>query len=219
MGLSGLIATVKEIWEQAIRAHNMPLTVLLGVVFLFWVVSLLTGGDIDADMDVDVDVDTGVDTHGLTSGILRLVNAQDVPLTLVISVLTLFMWGISIVSNYYLNPNENGWVAFGLFLLNFIISVLLVKAVTQPLRPFFRALKNDQEHKEPLIGSAGHVKSRVLDGHFGQCEIVRPKGAPALLNCRLAEGEEAMVRDEEILVIGYDDKTQKYIVKSNNTQN
>ena len=209
---------MKEIWEQAIRTYNMPLTVLLGVVFLFWIVSLLTGGDIDADVDVDVDTG-GVDTHGLTSGILRLVNAQDVPLTLVISVLTLFMWGISIVSNYYLNPNENGWVAFGLFLLNFIISVLLVKAVTQPLRSFFRTLKNDQEHKEPLIGSAGHVKSRVLDGHFGQCEIVRPKGAPALLNCRLAEGEEAMVRDEEILVIGYDDKTQKYIVKSNNTQN
>lgn len=210
--------TVIEIWQQAIRTYNLPLTILLGIVLLFWVVSLLTGGDFDADVDADIDVD-GIDTGGVLSVILRVVNAQDIPVTLVVSLLSLFLWGISILLNYYFNPNDNGWVAFGFFLLNFIMSVLLVKAVTQPLRPLFRAVKNDDEHKEPLIGSEGHIKSRVLDANFGQCEIIRPKGAPALLNCRLAEGEEVMLRDQKILVVAYDDTTQKYIVKPNNTPN
>lgn len=205
-----------EIWQQAIRTYNLPLTILLAVVLLFWAVSLLTGGDVDVDADINVD---GIDTGGVLSGLLRAVNAQDIPVTLVVSLLSLLLWSISILLNYYFNSNDNGWVAFGFFLLNFIISVLLVKVVTQPLRPFFRAFKIEEEHKEPLIGSEGHVKSRVLNADFGQCEIIRPKGAPALLNCRLAEGEEEILRSQKILVIAYDDMTQKYIVKPNNTPN
>lgn len=213
---------MKEIWQQALLSYNLPLTVLLGLVFLFWIISLLGMADfefLEADLELDAD---GSDVHGVDGVfgfILRMVNAYDVPVMLVLSLLTLFMWTVSIASNYYLNPNHGGWIALGLFLVNFIFSVLLVKVTTQPLRPLFRAIKNDEEHQEPLIGSTGSVKSKTLDGDFGQCEIVRPKGAPALLNCRLAEGEPPLVRGDEILVIGYEDTTRKFIIKSLKTEN
>lgn len=207
---------MKEIWEQALLSYNLPLTVLLGLVMLFWMVSLLGAFDLDSfDADVEIDADGGdvEGGEGVLGFLLRAVNAQDVPVMMVLSLLSLFMWLVAIVSNYYLNPGESGLIAFGLLAGNFIFSVILVKFVTQPLRPVFRSIKNDKEHQEPLVGSSGTVKSRVLDEGFGQCEVHRPKGSPALLNCRMAEGEDPLVHGDGILVIGYDESSQKYIIK------
>ncbi|YCM45595.1 hypothetical protein V2O64_06135 [Verrucomicrobiaceae bacterium 227] len=206
---------MKELWEQALLSYNLPLTILLGLVGVFWLLSLLGALDFDSfETDFDVDADADLDGGGsVFDGVMKFVNAQDVPVMFILSLLTLFMWVISIASNYYFNSAGSEGVALGFLSVNFIVSVLLVKYVTQPLRPMFRAIKNDQEHQEPLIGSSGFVKSRVLDQGFGQCEVTRPNGAPALLNCKLASREEPLVRGEKILVIDYDDSDQKYLIK------
>ena len=209
---------MKEIWEQALLPYNLPLTILLGLVFLFWIFSLIGLGDADAEVKVDgsidADGDADVDADGVFGFLMRLVNAQDVPVMLVLSLLTLFMWAVAISSNYYFNPGQSSGLAFVFLFGNFILSVFMEKLATQPLRPFFHSIKNDKEHQEPLIGSSGVVKSRVLDRDFGQCEVVRPKGAPALLNCRLAEEEKPLVRGDQILIIGFDDANQKFIAKT-----
>jgi hypothetical protein len=215
---------VKELWEQALLSYNLPFTVLMGLVAVYWLLSVLGTVDLDTldvDMDVSTDADVDADMDGdVSSGgnvvgfALRFVNAQDVPLMIVLSLLALFMWLISIASNFYLNPGQSGLMASGLFLGNFILSAVMVKTITQPLRPFLKALKNDQEHQEPLIGMAGVVKSRVLDADFGQVEVARHNGAPALLNCRLATGDEALVRGDEVLVIDHDDAKDRFVVKS-----
>jgi hypothetical protein len=40
---------------------NTPLTILLGLLILYWIVSVISGLDFDMDFDVDVDVDLDVD--------------------------------------------------------------------------------------------------------------------------------------------------------------
>ena len=54
-------------------------------------------------------------TDGVFGFLMRAVNAQDVPVMLVLSLLTLFMWAVAIASNYYLNPGQSSTVALGLF--------------------------------------------------------------------------------------------------------
>lgn len=213
---------MKELWEQAIIYYNLPLTILLGFVVMFWLLSLLGTVDldtIDIDLEADVNADVDVDVNGsdgaadgFFGSLLRFVNAQDVPVMVIISLLALFMWGIGIMSNFYLNPAESGLLALGFLFANFILSTLLVKVTTEPLRPFMRSIKNDQEHQEPLVGLAGTVKSRVLDSGFGQVEVPRDKGAPALLNAVLPEGRDALVRGDRILVIDFDKDQDKYVV-------
>lgn len=212
---------MKELFEQSLIFYNLPLTGLLGLVAVFWLLSLLGTVDLDAfDFDFESDVDADGEGAGESAGegffayFMRLVNAQDVPVTLIFSLLILFMWSISILSNYYLNPADSGWLAMGFLLANFVVSVLLVKAVTQPLRPMMRAIKNDQEHQEPLIGLAGIVKSGTIDQTFGQVEIPRTNGAPALLNAILPESHQALTRGAQILVIGYDEALQKHLVQA-----
>jgi len=208
---------MNEFLEQTLLSYNLPFTVLMGLVAIFWVLSLLgtidmDGLDFDFDTDTDVDVDTEVSVgHNVLGSALKVVNAQDVPIMMVLSILSLFMWLISIVSNFYFNPNQSIPLALGLLLANFIVSVLLVRIVTQPFRPIFRSLKKDEEHT-PLVGSLGIVKSRVIDQKYGQVEVTREGGSPALLNARLEDG--ALTRGETIIVTSYDENNKRYLVKS-----
>lgn len=205
---------VKELWEQALIGYNLPLTVLFGLVVVFWLLTLLGAVDLDA-LDIDLDVETdGADGvgEGIFAILLRFVNAHDIPVTIVLSLLSVFMWAGAILTNYYFNPEQNSLLAMAFLLVNLIISTLVVKFVTEPLRPFMRAIKDDGELQEPLVGMSGVVKSRVMDSSFGQVEVPRDKGAPALLNAILPEGQEPLVRGDQILVIDFDDQLDKYLV-------
>lgn len=213
---------MKELWEHAILFYNLPLTILLGLVLVFWLVSVVGAVDLDGlDLDFDVDADLDVDGEGAASGLsgifgfaMRFVNAQDVPITIILSLLSVFMWATSLLANSYLNPGHSGWIALGLFVGNFFFSAILVKATTQPLRPFLRSLKAE-DTTEPLIGLVGTVKSRVLDKDFGQIEVPRISGAPALLNAILPDGHDSLVRGDQVLVFDFDADRDKYLVKAN----
>jgi hypothetical protein len=215
---------VKEIWEQAILSYNLPLTIALGMVFVFWFLAVLGtvdmesldfdfDTDIDADIDADIDTDITPGSGGFLVSALKMVNATDVPLMMVLSFLSLFMWTIAIISNAAFNPNHSWFIASGLIVGNFFISCLLVKITTQPFRPFFNAFKKGENDDEPVIGRIGTVKSRVIDRKYGQVEIPRDHGAPAIVNCRIADDHEPMVRGDQVLVFEKDEKKQLFIVR------
>lgn len=211
---------MKEIWEQALLAHNLPLTILLGFVCIFWLLAVLGTVDMESlDFDFDTDVDGDLDTDatpgsaGFLAGMMKLVNATDVPVMMVLSLLTLFMWVISILSNSAFNPDHSGYIAAGLIVGNFIVSCIFVKAITQPLIPFFKAFKKGENDDEPVIGRVGIVKSRVIDGKYGQVEVPRENGAPAIVNSRMADGHEPLVRGTEVLLFDKDDDKKLFIVR------
>ncbi len=198
--------------EQAILPYNLPLTVLMGLVALFWVLSLLGAVDVDV-FDLDVDADSDVEPQGsdFIGTVLKVVNAQDVPVMMVLSIFILLMWVISILSNYTLNPLQSHMIAFGLGGGNFLVSIIGVKLITQPLRPLFRSIKED-EASAPLVGSIGKVKSKGIDESYGQVEVQRDGGAPALLNAKLTTG--SLERGADVLVLSYDDESKRYVVKA-----
>lgn len=217
---------MKEIWEQAILAHNLPLTILLGLVIVFWLLAVLGTVDIDSldvdfdmDTDVDMDIDGDIDTDvspsnlGFLGGLMKLVNATDVPVMMVLSLLTLFMWVISILSNAAFNPGHSGLIACGLIVGNLIVSSILVKIITQPMIPFFKAFKKGENDDEPVIGRIGIVKSRIIDSKYGQIEVPRDNGAPAIVNSRMADGHSPLMRGTEVLIFDKDEKKTLFIVR------
>ena len=55
---------MKELFDIAISTVNLPLTILFGLLIIYWILTTLTGLDLDffdADIDVDVDADVDVD--------------------------------------------------------------------------------------------------------------------------------------------------------------
>ncbi len=53
---------MKELFDIAISIVNLPLTILFGLLILYWLLTTLTGLDLDFfDADIDVDIDADVD--------------------------------------------------------------------------------------------------------------------------------------------------------------
>lgn len=205
---------VKEIWEQAILPYNLPFTILLGLVMVFWILTLLGAvatDALDVDLDADVDADAG-NLGDIPAALLRIVNAGYVPLTVVLSILILAMWIVTLTLNYYFNPGHSGLVALGFVLAAFVLGVVFTKVVTQPLVPFMRKLK-EAENAAPVIGEVGLVRSIQLDSEFGQVEVNRPDGAPALLNARLGPDADPVPRGTEVAILSFDEAKGIYLVR------
>ena len=204
------VSTVNELWEQAILPYNLPMTILLGLVVIFWVLTLLGAAGVDSlDADATVEGDLG----DIPAAMLRVVNAGMIPVTVVLSILILGMWICSIILNFYFNPGHNGFLSLCFFFAAFVLGVILTKLITQPLVPFMRKLK-DAENTAPVIGEVGIVRSIQIDTEYGQIEVLRPGGAPALLNARLGIDATPAARGTQVAIISMDEKTGVYLARA-----
>lgn len=209
---------MKELWHEAIQPYNLPLTILLGLMVLFWLFNLLGGIGTDAlDADLDADLDMDVDGHfgvgGALSTLLKSVNAGTFPLTILLSLMILMMWMAAILLNYYFNPEHKMTHAVGFAVAALLLGIVATKVVTQPLVPFMRRLKA-AEDAPPVVGELGVVRSIQLDSEYGQVEVIRPDGAPALLNARLDDGSGPLVRGTQVVIVSMDEKTGVYLAYS-----
>ncbi len=208
---------MKEIWEQAILPHNLPLTCVVGLLMIYWV-SCIIGVigmdfmDVDLDPDPDIDADTDGNLPSPVASLLRFVNATDVPLMAVLTFLAVFMWVMSMMANYYLNREHRDWLIILIFFSSFLVSIILVKFATTPLVPIFRKMK-ELEKSEPAVGGTGIVTSKEVDSKFGQVEQSRSSGAPATLNCRTSESAP-IPRGTEVTIVSYDKDAGLYLVRT-----
>ena len=220
------------LWEEAIKYHNFPLTALVGLVMVYWLLTIFgifdsdafePDLDLDVDVDVDIDVEADVDVdahsdlgHGISStggmGLLRTFGLGEVPLVVLLSVLIISMWVIAIFANYILNPLNSLLIAFLLAIPNFIVSMFVMKFTTMPLRPFFRALRQDPDAPEPVVGRTGTVRSSEVSETFGQIEVPT-KGTPLYLNARIAAGDETLKKGDEALVYKFCKENGIYMVR------
>lgn len=212
---------MKELWEQAILPYNLPFTILLGLVVVFWITTLLGAVSMDS-LDIDIDADADLDASGndgdmsfggMAAAMMRVVNAGYIPLTIVLSILILMMWISSILLNYYFNPAHSILMATLFVVAAFVLGVIATKAITQPLVPFMRRLK-EAEDAAPVIGEMGIVRSIQLDSQYGQVEVERPDGAPALLNAKLGSDAEPVSRGTQVVIVSMDESTGVYLVRA-----
>lgn len=219
-----------EVLAEAFQLVNLPFTILLSGVLLYWMLvglgllhfgeaghdaSLDAHGDLHGHLPADAHAgghgagdahgDAAGDGHGGGAGwfmtALKFVNVGEVPATVVISILALCAWLLSMISNHYWNDNS---VARALvFLLpNLLLSAVVTRYLTFPLKRFFMALNREYEEHEPLIGRTGIVITTEAGPSFGQAQI-ETKGAPLLINVRtlheqvLQKGETCVIVDED----------------------
>ena len=205
---------MKELWDIAIQPHNLPLTCVVGLFMLYWSICILGVFGIDT-FDIDLDADLDGDAEGVVpspiAAALRFVNATEVPLMAVLTILSVFMWVSSMMGNYYFNPELSDLLILSIFAGSFVVGVILTKMATAPLVPVFRKMK-ELEKAEPAVGGVGVVLSKQVDQKYGQVELKRKEGAPATLNCRTSD-ETPISRGSEVIIISYDKDTGTYLVR------
>jgi hypothetical protein len=206
-----------EVLDASMAAVNLPYTVFLGLILLYWLAVIVGGLDLDlfnVEIDADVDVDTDMDTAvpglgGVGLAVLQFFHVGTVPLMLLLSFLAVSMWAISVLTNYYLQ-NHSLLLALFFVVPNVIVSLLATKIVTLPFRAVFHSLHDERQATPEVIGKVCVVKTSKVDATSGQAEIVG-HGAPLLLNVRTMGGE-VLDKGEEALVVQCHEHTNTYIV-------
>ena len=198
--------------------HNLPVTVLLGIILLYWLMVLVGAMDSDMDtVDIHADADAHFEAHvdghsdvhsdnvlgGLFVRAGRFLRLGQVPLMLVMSILALFMWPISMLGNYYLNgtaDHRSTGLALLLLIPNFIISALATRLVTTPIAAGLKKLSLEADANLPIVGRHGRVQSFQVDHTYGQIEIPTD-GAPLLVNVRTLDGADPLPKGTHVVVL------------------
>lgn len=214
---------MSELLSEALAFVNLPFTVLLGLVVCYWLLVALGaldtdfgGGDLDAHVDGHLDLHHGhegdLDGHGaghghdhdgggFLSSAAQFVNIGDVPLMVVLSVISLSLWLGSLLANYYLT-DHNVLFAMALLVPNFLVSLVVARYLTMPLKPVFRLLRRDDEDKPiEVVGQPCRITTRA-SSTVGQAEI-ELSGAPLLIDVRTLDGA-ALPKGSTAVVVRHD---------------
>ena len=209
-----------ELYQECIRIVNLPYTVLFLLTLSYWVLYIVgvlgsdfldfMDFDMDMDADVDMDADFGVEhSGGALTALMKFVHGGDVPMTVVISTLTMSMWVISILTNYYIK-NTSGLIALGLFIPIFICGILITNVALTPFVPILKKAFDESGDSIKIIGKSCVVYSLEVTPKHGQAEIAK-KGSPLIINVKTKDGD-VLKKGDEAVVFEYDEKDGIYMV-------
>ena len=192
-------------------------SVLLVVVILYWLVASLGLFDIDSfDVDGSDMIDGGDSFSGEgLAGLLMKLGLSGVPVTLIITFITLFGWIISYFSvHLFLRFIDTDLVRYSLgtviFISTFAVAIFLTSIVIRPLRPLFNKLGSSTT-AQMLIGQTVEIRSSSVTSTNGQANY-EDGGAGMILQVRTDSSE--LKRGARAVILSYDPVNHSYQVIS-----
>lgn len=200
-----------ELIQEALSLHNLPLTALLGMVVVYWLLVLVGGLNFDFDF-FDGGAEAGdLSSHhggGALSGVMlmasRFVGLSQVPVAIWGSFFALFLWIGAMILNYRFNgeAGSRDLGTAGLLLIpNTVVSMLLTRLLTWPMAKVVGTFSRVSYESPQIIGMTGVVTTVELDDRFGQIQVDHSYGAPALLMARLRQPGPVLQKGDPVRVI------------------
>lgn len=186
---------MKELVDQALFAPTLPLTVLLAALGLYWI-----GAVFGVTLGDDEYFDHG-EPEGAWGSFLSFLNIGEVPLMIVVTVLTLSTWVLSILANHFL---AGGSLALGFALLipALAIGCVITRVATSPFKKVLRLLNTQGDAPMQLVGRVATVTTASVTDRYGQASV-ETEGSPVVVQVRASEGE-AFVRGDSALIVAED---------------
>lgn len=215
---------VKEIWQTATNPTCLPATLLLAGVMLYWLISLfgITADDAASDHVGSSDNEASISEASnngqshlaaeIASATLRFLNAKGVPFMVVMSILITYLWGSLVFGSMNLPPSLP-MLSVILSVGSLVVAIILTSITAIPLKPWYAKLKFEDEPLIPIVGRVGTVRSNEITNQFGQVEV-QDKHGPMFINARLAEGQENLTKNSEVIIISLDQEKLVYTVRS-----
>lgn len=205
---------------------NAVMTVIMGVLALYWLFTLLSGAgmddldlglnfDVDVDTDVDADIDADADADsdggsdtdepGFFMKFLNFMNIGRVPFMLVLTTLKFFTWIGSLITTQLVNVAT--WGAWSLLILLplLFLAVFFTRWTTNPLVKLFKEIGYRGEEAIDFLGRRGKMISSIQGDKVGCAEVVVDKN-PIRLNVRSIDGETISYGDPIIIADETDDQ-------------
>jgi hypothetical protein len=221
---------VFEFLREAVSPANLPFTVLMGLVTFYWALVGLGALDFHSEPGLEIGhghglhLEDGLHAHGpadlhppaemhhdvahaihgvpgAVKAALQFMNFGNVPAMIVVSVFALSLWTFSMIGNHYFNQGALQRAAL-LLVPNLIVTVLITKVATTPLKHLFTALNREYEEHQPVVGRTCTIITSEVTERFGQAQV-ETSGAPIIINVRsfdnaiFSKGEMALIIKED----------------------
>ncbi len=194
-------------------------TFVLAICVLYWLIAVLGIVDIDLlDIEgLDADFDTGSDVNSpnALSGVMLKFGLNGVPVTIIVSFLSLFGWLLSYYSVHFLSPlipQGLFYYLFGLLVLivTFWLAVLLTGMIVKLLRPFFH--KVEQQTIKRVLGQSAVVRTSKVTDSFGEA-FLNDGGAGLIIKVR-SMNDQTFVKGDKVVLLEYLETNNTYRVIS-----
>ncbi|MFK7968773.1 MAG: hypothetical protein AB8F95_00310 [Bacteroidia bacterium] len=208
-----------DIVTLTLHPANLPYTIFLIVIILYWITVVLgvldfDFLDIDIDVDPDIDVDVDVDSDiavggGGLSGILSFLHIGQIPFMLYLSVLAIVLWTTAMFVSAYFNPDSA--YHFIIWVVPILLTGLfLTKGLTYPFKQVHGKLNEKATSTRDLVGKQCRIVTIVRPESYGQAEVTYD--SQHLLLTVFTEEKEAISKNTPALIVGYDTEREAYEV-------
>jgi hypothetical protein len=190
-------------------------TVLLGVVLVFWLLSLIGIVDLDSGpvIEAELHTDADVDEIGDLASYLVALGLNGVPFSVVLSLLVLVSWTVTCLAAMWLLPlvpTSLLRIVAGLVVMLFALAVAIpvTARLIRPLRGLFVA--HTAISNAALVGQACKVLTASVDEKFGRAEVAM-RGAS--VNIRVwAETPNTLGKGSLARILDYDTAAARYLI-------
>lgn len=191
------------------------LLVLCVLYWLFAAIGLLAIDFLNFDIDVDIDIDAShgdMPSTGL-GGLLMKFGFNQVPFTLIITLISLIGWIISyfafqlLLLPFYDKPWIYYPVGSVVFIIVFVLAVYITAYIIRPVRRLFEQLNTTNDNKA-LIGQTVIIRSSIVNKDKGEA-IYEDGGAGLILQVRCDESYQ-FKRNDKAVLLNYDAINNSY---------
>ncbi|WP_294966314.1 hypothetical protein [uncultured Gilliamella sp.] len=207
---------------------SFPVIIFSGLVtlcVLYWLVAAIGILSIDClNIDFNIDSINNVDGFGTEiptssgfGGLLMKFGFNEVPMTLVITLISLIGWSICYFSFRLLILPLYDYVLLYyligtlIFVIAFIIAVYLTAFIIKPIRPFFRKINATESYKS-LLGQIVEIRSSTVNNTKGEATLDNG-GAGLILQVRCIESYQ-FKRGDKAVLLKYDTTNNSYEIIS-----
>jgi hypothetical protein len=190
--------------QVALGYPTAVLTVLLGVVLVFWMLTLVGIFDFDG-------LDGWVENISWVASVAAAFGLASVPFSVVLGVCVLAAWTLCCLACMWLVPvfSIPWWITTLLLPASLALAVLVTAVVLRPLRGLF--VVHVAPSNASLVGQRCSVLSTCVTDTFGQAEVARV-GAPLNIDVRAAMPNELKAGSHAI-ISEYDPHSGRYFVE------
>ncbi|MEY0473787.1 ubiquinone biosynthesis protein UbiH [Providencia huaxiensis] len=189
---------------------------LLIIVLFYWLCAAFGLLDIDV-FNLDTEFDAGIDATGFAGWLTKL-GLAGIPVTIIVTLFTLFGWIISYFSVHifirFIDTDLLRYlVSFAVFAITLFISLHLTALCLKPVRKKLVSL-NKPKTVQQLIGKYATVRSGMVSEQNGEA-LLEDGGAGLILQIR-APSSEQLKRGDRVVIISYDAASHSYQVVREN---
>ncbi|MEM9564788.1 MAG: hypothetical protein AAGA93_19355 [Actinomycetota bacterium] len=183
-----------EVYEVATSFPAVVWTALVVVSVGFWLLSSLI-----RLLGIGLDVETG---GGSGSALLDALGLGQVPAGIVATVVSLVGWLLTTLAVLAVGGDVAAGIGVVLLLVSVVGAGVVAGRVARVLRPLYDPNRGTDQRE--LVGRICTVRTRRVDGGFGQAEVVDPTGAVHLIQVRCSASNE-LTAGSRALVVDVDD--------------